>query len=566
MVAMNRSEITPLLEHLRLDLESLEAPEVKASVVVLLNLVETLASENETLRAEQQRLKDEINRLKGEQGKPEVKGKNRQAQDISSEQERQTHEVEPEPKEKGKRKRASKRKQIRIDRRQTCPVERDQLPADAVFKGYESVVAQELKIVTDNVEYRREVYYSPSQKKTYRGPLPAGVKGEFGSGIKSLIVTMKHVCNMSQPKILEFLRNAKVVISSSYISKLLTDPESVFHAEKDDLYQAGLASGSYQQIDDTTARVNGENHYTQVVCNPVYTAYFTTEHKDRLSVLDVLRNFAERRFMFTAETMKLLKQFSLSQKLLAGVDRLVKDQPLSEAQINTLLDPLQPGPRQRSRILEAAAIAAYHQETDLPIVKLLLCDDAPQFKLLSEELALCWVHDGRHYKKLNPIVPAHREKLEAFRRDYWEFYGKLLRFKQNPTQTAGTHLSQEFDQLFSTQTHYEQLDERIAKSKAKKDALLAVLRHPELPLHNNDAELGARVQARVRDVSLQTKSEAGTKAKDTFMSIVQTAKKLGVNAYDYIHDRISGRFKMPSLAQLIRDKSKAEFPACPDPP
>ena len=566
MVAMNRSEIPPLLEHLRLDLESLEAPEVKASVVVLLNLVEALASENETLRAEQQRLKDEINRLKGEQGKPEVKGKNRQAQDISSEQERQTHAVEPEPKEKGKRKRASKRKQIRIDRRQTCRVERDQLPADAVFKGYESVVAQELKIVTDNVEYRREVYYSPSQKKTYRGPLPAGVKGEFGSGIKSLIVTMKHVCNMSQPKILEFLRNAKVVISSSYISKLLTDPESVFHAEKDDLYQAGLASGSYQQIDDTTARVNGENHYTQVVCNPVYTAYFTTEHKDRLSVLDVLRNFAERRFMFTAETMKLLKQFSLSQKLLAGVDRLVKDQPLSEAQINTLLDPLQPGPRQRSRILEAAAIAAYHQETDLPVVKLLLCDDAPQFKLLSEELALCWVHDGRHYKKLNPIVPAHREKLEVFRRDYWEFYGKLLRFKQNPTQTAGTHLSQEFDQLFSTQTHYEQLDERIAKSKAKKDALLAVLRHPELPLHNNDAELGARVQARVRDVSLQTKSEAGTKAKDTFMSIVQTAKKLGVNAYDYIHDRISGRFKMPSLAQLIRDKSKAEFPACPDPP
>ena len=270
--------------------------------------------------------------------------------------------------------------------------------------------------------------------------------------------------------------------------------------------------------------------------------------------------------MFTAETMKLLKQFSLSQKLLAGVDRLVKDQPLSEAQINTLLDPLQPGSRQRSRILEAAAIAAYHQETDLPVVKLLLCDDAPQFKLLSEELALCWVHDGRHYKKLNPIVPAHREKLEVFRRDYWEFYGKLLRFKQNPTQTAGTHLSQEFDQLFSTQTHYEQLDERIAKSKAKKDALLAVLRHPELPLHNNDAELGARVQARVRDVSLQTKSEAGTKAKDTFMSIVQTAKKLGVNAYDYIHDRISGRFKMPSLAQLIRDKSKAEFPACPDPP
>ncbi len=95
---------------------------------------------------------------------------------------------------------------------------------------------------------------------------------------------------------------------------------------------------------------------------------------------------------------------------------------------------------------------------------------------------------------------------------------------------------------------------------------MAVLRHPELPLHNNDAELGARVQARVRDVSLHTKSEAGTKAKDTFMSIVQTAKKLGVSAYEYIHDRVSGKFELPSLAQLIREKSKAERPACPDPP
>ena len=148
-------------------------------MVVLLNLVEALASENETLRAEQQRLKDEINRLKGEQGKPEVKGKNRQAQDISSEQERQTHAVGAGAKRERERKRASKRKQIRIDRRQTCRVERDQLPADAVFKGYESVVAQELKIVTDNVEYRREVYYSPSQKKTYRGPF----SGSQGTGL-----------------------------------------------------------------------------------------------------------------------------------------------------------------------------------------------------------------------------------------------------------------------------------------------------------------------------------------------------------------------------------------------
>jgi len=56
-------------------------------------------------------------------------------------------------------------------------------------------------------------------------------------------------------------------------------------------------------------------------------------------------------------------------------------------------------------------------------------------------------------------------------------------------------------------------------------------------------------------VSLQTITEEGTKANDTFMTIVQTSKKLGVSAYQYICDRVGGTFEMPSLAQLIREKS-----------
>jgi len=50
-------------------------------------------------------------------------------------------------------------------------------------------------------------------------------------------------------------------------------------------------------------------------------------------------------------------------------------------------------------------------------------------------------------------------------------------------------------------------------------------------------------------------SKAGTQAKDTFMTISQTAKKLGVRTYEYIRDRISGELKLPSLAQLIREKN-----------
>ena len=56
-------------------------------------------------------------------------------------------------------------------------------------------------------------------------------------------------------------------------------------------------------------------------------------------------------------------------------------------------------------IREASAIAAYQS---LPhAVKILLADDAPQFKSITELLGLCWVHDGRHYKKLDPVLVTH---------------------------------------------------------------------------------------------------------------------------------------------------------------
>ena len=93
-----------------------------------------------------------------------------------------------------------------------------------------------------------------------------------------------------------------------------------------------------------------------------------------------------------------------------------------------------------------------------------------------------------------------------------------------------------------------------SQSKLKKENLLLALKYPQLPLHNNASELAARVLVRKRDVSLHFVSAQGTKANDTFLSIVQTCKKLGVNAYDFIFDRINHSFNLPSLAQLIDAK------------
>ena len=260
--------------------------------------------------------------------------------------------------------------------------------------------------------------------------------------------------------------------------------------------------------------------------------------------------------------MSLLDNFRVAKKIRRAVDdQLETDKTYDENAFNSLLNDIKfkLGSQQRTRIMEACAIAAYREQEEKSLIKILMCDDAPQFKLLTEELTLCWIHDGRHYKKLNPVVLQHKTLRDDFLTQYWLYYQALKDYKEAPAPNKAIELEQQFDALFSSQTGYQQLDERIAKTYAKRKELLLVLKYPELPLHNNASELSARVQARARDVSLHTMSESGTKIKDTFMTISQTAKKLKVRTYDYIRDRVSGEFKLPSLAQLIEEKSQGNF-------
>ena len=116
----------------------------------------------------------------------------------------------------------------------------------------------------------------------------------------------------------------------------------------------------------------------------------------------------------------------------------------------------------------------------------------------------------------------------------------------------------DFDRLFATVTEYAALDARIAKTLAKKHCLLLVLTHPEIPLHNNPAELGALQRVRKGDVSFGPRRPDGVKAWDTFMTLVATSKKLGVSFYSYVQDRISGANQLPKLADLITERARRD--------
>ena len=526
----------------------------RQAITALLNLVESMKQENQALRAEVQRLRDEINRLKGEQGKPEIKGD--KPQDHSSEQERR----QPKDWRKG-----TKIDRIVIDREQKLFVDKSELPADAQFKGYEETVVQDIRLTTDNVCFVKEKYYSPSQQRTYIAPLPAGYEGEFGPGVRALVLTLYYASGMTEPKIEEFLGHIGVSISAGQVSNLLIKHQDTWHDEKEAVWRAGLASSDWQHIDDTSTRVNGENQHCHVVCNPLYSAYFTRPGKDRLTLIHLLQGGATVELLLNEQTSAWLDLFKTplwAQRLLAAWPQ---NQVLTRTEMDALLahDLASLNDQQQVRILEAAALTAYHTQNDIPLISTLISDDAPQFQYMTAYQALCWIHEGRHYKKLTPFVDYHRQLLDAFQKQFWDFYRQLQSYQETPSLPEASRLRDEFLTIFSKTTGYEALDQRIAKTLAKKERLLTVLDQPQLPLHNNPAELAARQRVRKRDISFGPRTSDGVAAWDTFMTLSETAKKLGVSFYAYIHDRVSGDRCLPSLASLILQRSLSELPQPP---
>jgi hypothetical protein len=292
----------------------------------------------------------------------------------------------------------------------------------------------------------------------------------------------------------------------------------------------------------------------------LYTAYSTVPAKDRLSLLRVLQGGADPVFQVNDLALDLMAQLGVTEKwcrTLAGV--LSHEQKYTENQLDDVLDRHLPkqGVTLRKSVKDALAIAAYRTQTTYPVVKLLLCDDAPQFNGLTVELALCWIREYRHYKKLTPRFLSHCDLLKGFSKDFWKLYRDLLAYRDHPSLAEADALRVEFERLFGQRSGYDQLDERKALTLAKKEPLLMVLAHPEILLHNNPAELGARQRVRKRDVSLQARTKEGIQAWDTFQTLVGTARLLGVNVYQYFHDRIAQTNGLPSLAALIHERSAA---------
>jgi hypothetical protein len=372
----------------------------------------------------------------------------------------------------------------------------------------------------------------------------------------ALALTLAYSGTMGQAQIRQLFTSVGVRVSAGYLAGLLTDTAD-FAPEAQAVGVAGLACDGYAHLDVTPTRVAGSEQECHVLGNTAFVYYYTDLFRDRQAALRTLQLGAASTFQVNASAWTFLATGApLAASTRVVLETMPPDrrftQPAWYGWLDTHLSWL--GPQQRQRLSDAAAVGAYQAQTAVPIVDTLVCDDAPTFKGLTADLALCWVHEGRHYKKLTPVIPCHQALLGTFLTDFWTYYRRLRAYQAAPIPALAAELGTAFDTLFSGRTGYVDLDDRIAKTRAKRQALLRVLKKPYLPLTNNPAELAARRRVRKRDASFGARSPAGIRAWDVFHTLIGTASLLGVNVLHYFRDRCSRAGAIPALADLIRQR------------
>ena len=130
-------------------------------------------------------------------------------------------------------------------------------------------------------------------------------------------------------------------------------------------------------------------------------------------------------------------------------------------------------------------------------------------------------------------------------------------YRESPTGRKKAALERDFDRLFTQRTGWAELNTALGKIHGKREQLLLVLDHPEIPLHNNLSENDIRQYVKKRKISGGTRSVLGRRCRDTFLSLKTTCRKLGVTFWAYLQDRINGRNQIPSLPTLLQQKAQA---------
>jgi hypothetical protein len=386
-------------------------------------------------------------------------------------------------------------------------------------------------------------------------PLPPDVTGHFGPGIVRYVL-MQHVQGqVTVERLLAQLKGLGVRISKGQIVTILTANKDVFHAEKDAILEAGLATARWVTVDDTGARHAGRAEYTTHIGDDRFAWFATRPSKSRLNFLDLLRA-GHPDYVINATAAAYLVEHKVADAVITSLLSHERQSFADDAAWQAHLDSFGLSAGCRRRVTEAAmvgSIVARGLLTDTVIVS----DEAGQFDVFQH--ALCWIHAERHLRRIVCVTDEQHHLVDVQRQLIWWFYADLKLYKGEPNPARRTALRRRFDRIFTRVTGFAALDDTVARTYANKDELLRVLDRPEIPLHTNGSENDVRSVVTKRKISGETRSAAGKQARDTFLSLLKTCSKVAISFWDYLGARlkIPDADRVPWLPDLIRQNVPA---------
>jgi hypothetical protein len=540
----------------------LEIPPEQQSPLVeaLLRVIDELQATNAVLRAtvEQQQLRidqleEEVRRLKGLPDQPKRKPGPSPLNDPTGPPSASTEKKKPNTPD-GKRPGSAKRSKTReLKIHKSEPLLLDDLPDGTRFLGYRNFIVQDLRVEPYNTCYRRGRYQLPDGT-IVAASLPRSVNSHFGPALRQYMLYQHFHNHVTQPLLHEELLELGVDISAGQVNRLITEGHEAFYQEKDSLLPAAREVSAFLQTDDTSAKHRGKGGHTLHIGNDLFASFFTTDTKSRVNFLKILLT-PHQGYLFNGDALYYLECFELPHTLVARLKAdtgwLYEDDESWEARLDTW----EIRSAEHRRLLTEAALWANLLAHDLYNDLVFVSDDAAQFKLLAFLHALCWVHMERHVARLIPLTAEERAAHESTRDAIWDYYQRLKAYRESPTPARRARLETDFDRLFLNETGWPELNDVLRKIHGKKSELLLVLDHPEIPLHNNLSENDIRQYVKKRKISAGTRSDAGRRCRDTFLSLKTTCRKLGVTFWCYLQDRIHGLHEIPPLADLIRKKA-----------
>ena len=403
------------------------------------------------------------------------------------------------------------------------------------------------------IRYRRERWMTPDGRSMV-APLPADVLAgsHFGPDLICYVLHQYHNQHVTQPLLLEQLRQLGLDISAGELSRILTEGKEVFHQEKAELLPTGLAVSPYVQVDDTGARHQGHSGVCTHVGNDLFAFFASTESKSRLNFLEILRR-PYTDYQINKQTIDYWQR----QKLPSVVAGRLRRGPHAFRDAAAWRDRLRQlgitTPRHVKSATEGALLGSLIAHGVSPEL-VILSDGAEQYDLFVH--AACWLHAERPLERLIPYSDEHRAAIAKVQGQIWELYQHLGEYRQHPDPSRRRDLEARFDALCSQQTGFPSIDGVLKGMHKHRSALLLVLDRPEVPLHNNLSEGHLRDYVKKRKISGSTRSDLGRQARDTFASLKKTCRRLGVNFWAYLQDRVRATGQIPRLADLIRQKAK----------